>query len=91
LHRSHLSKCFNHTIPVKRHLSRYKHWFQYNNPSVIPRNTLTIAVFRDPISWTWAMREVPHHVTKHNLPWEEFVSKDCTMERVCNDPSWLEG
>lgn len=86
-----MSECFNHTIPVERHLSRYKHWFQYDDPNVIPRNTLTIAMFRDPITWTWAMKEVPHHATEHiDLPWMEFVTKEWSMERVCDDISWLE-
>jgi hypothetical protein len=86
-----LSECFNHTIPVERHLSRYKHWFQYDDPSVIPQNTLTIAMFRDPMSWTWAMKEVPHHATEHiDLSWEEFVTKEWSMERVCDDLLWLE-
>jgi hypothetical protein len=86
-----LSECFNRTIPVERHLSRYKHWFQYDDPNVIPRNTLTIAMFRDPMTWTWAMKEVPHHATEHiDLPWAEFVTKEWSMERVCDDLTWLE-
>lgn len=76
---------------MHRSLSRYKHWFQYDDPSRIPQNTLTIAMFRDPVTWTWAMKEVPHHATEHlDLPWEEFVTKEWTMERVCNDLTWLE-
>lgn len=87
----HLSQCFNHTIPVHHSLSRYKHWFQYDDPTAIPKHTLSIAMFRHPISWTWAMKEVPHHATEHiDLPWEEFVTKKWTMERMCNDLSYLE-
>jgi hypothetical protein len=87
---SHLGECFNHTIPVHRSLSRYKHWFQYDTPK-IRKNTLVIAMFRDPMTWTWAMKEVPHHASDHlDLPWEEFVTKTWTMERLAKDEAWRE-
>lgn len=87
---SHLGECFNHTIPVHRSLSRYKHWFQYDT-SKIRKNTLVIAMFRDPMTWTWAMKEVPHHASDHlDLPWEEFVTKTWTMERLAKDEAWRE-
>mmetsp|Transcript_36200 Transcript_36200/g.76082 ORF Transcript_36200/g.76082 Transcript_36200/m.76082 type:complete len:378 (+) Transcript_36200:230-1363(+) len=87
----HLGLCFNHTIPVMRSLSRYKHWFQYDDASRIPPHTLSIAMFRDPMTWTWAMKAVPHHASVHvDLPWEEFVAKEWTMERMHKDEAWRE-
>jgi len=84
----HLELCFNHTIPVRRSLSRYKHWFQYDD-SKIPKHTLSIAMFRDPMSWTWATKAVPHHAPAHlDLPWKEFVTKEWTMERLHKDEVW---
>ena len=78
-------------MPVRRSLSRYKHWFQYDDSSVIPEHTLAIAMFRNPLDWTWAMKEVPHHATMHlDLHWSEFVTKPWTMDRVCNDLLWIE-
>ncbi|KAL7470075.1 hypothetical protein ACHAXS_010320 [Conticribra weissflogii] len=86
---AHLGLCFNDTIPVHRTLSRYKHWFQYDNPSKIAKNTLVIAMFRDPIQWTWAMNAVPHHASRHiDLTWKEFVTKEWTMERLFKDEAW---
>lgn len=85
----HLGLCFNHTIPVLRSLSRYKHWFQYDDASRIPAHTLSIAMFRDPITWTWAMKAVPHHASVHiDLPWKTFVTKEWTMERMFKDEAW---
>eukprot|EP01082_Thalassiosira_pseudonana_P011470 g9784.t1 g9784 contig4:571355-572336(+) len=84
----HLGMCFNETIPVHRSLTRYKHWFQYDS-SNIPSNTLVIAMFRDPMQWTWATKAVPHHAPRHiDLPWEEFVTREWTMERLWKDEAW---
>lgn len=80
---SHLGTCFNHTIPVKKRLTRYKHWFQYDAKENIPNSTLVIAQFRNPYEWIEAMRKIPHHATEHiDLEWKEFVTKPWTMERV---------
>jgi len=85
----HLGLCFNHTIPVHRSLSRYKHWFQYDDESRIPSHTLSIAMFRDPMTWTWAMKAVPHHASAHvDLPWNDFVTKEWTMKRMFKDEAW---
>lgn len=69
-------------------MTRYKHWFQYDS-SNIPSNTLVIAMFRDPMQWTWATKAVPHHAPRHiDLPWEEFVTREWTMERLWKDEAW---
>ena len=48
-------------------------------------------MFRDPIEWTWAMKAVPHHASRHiDLPWKEFVTKEWTMERLYKDEAWKE-
>jgi len=53
----HLNKCFNHTIPIKRRLTRYKHWFQDEKiGSPIINQTLVLSMFRNPFEWTEAMR-----------------------------------
>lgn len=88
---AHLGTCFNHTIPVHRSLSRYKHWFQYDDASKIPKHTLAIAMFRDPITWTWAMKAVPHHAPEHlDLDWYDFVTTEWTMDRLYKDEAWRE-
>lgn len=54
----HLNDCFVDDIPVKRRLTRYKHWFQDENigkRSVID-GTLVVAMFRNPFEWIEAMR-----------------------------------
>lgn len=86
----HLSVCFNHTIPVHRALSRYKHWFQFDDPK-IKKHTLSIAMFRDPMAWTWATKAVPHHAPAHiGLKWKEFVTKEWTTERLPKDQAFFE-
>ena len=85
----HLGLCFNHTIPVHRSLSRYKHWFQYDDPKRIPKHSLAIAMFRHPMDWTWATKMGPHHATDHQrLPWKEFVTKEWTMKRLPKDEEY---
>lgn len=81
---------FSIDAQVHRSLSRYKHWFQYDSEK-IPSRTLVIAMFRDPIEWTWATKAVPHHAPRHlDLPWKEFVTKEWTMERLWKDEAWKE-
>jgi hypothetical protein len=55
----HLGECFNHSIPVKRRLTRYKHWFQDESVRTAPivNDTLVIAMFRNPFEWIEAMRK----------------------------------
>lgn len=87
---SHLSECFNHTLKVKRELTRYKHWFQEPVYDRYPHDTLVIAQFRNPYDWLKAMQSTPHHMTEHNQyrkdsMWKKFLTKKWTMERVGTD------
>ena len=88
--KSHLRECFNSSlttgIPVRRRLSRYKHWFQYNNPKAYPHDTLVLAQFRNPYDWLKAMEHVPHHSPEHiSKHWSVFLSKPWTMDRIGSD------
>lgn len=58
---THLNECFNHSIPVKRELVRYKHWFQSPdyNTSKIAEGTLVLTIFRNVYEWVEAMRKTP--------------------------------
>jgi len=81
----HLSLCFNHSIPVRRRLKRYKHWFQDENIPIeeIVDGTLVVAIFRNVFDWTRAMMATPHNAPEHiGLRWKEFLTKKWTMERV---------
>jgi hypothetical protein len=96
---SHISACFNHSIIVKKELSRYKHWFQYKNYTKYPHDTLVLAQFRNPYEWLKAMEHVPHHAPAHlrtqigadllhhsaNNDWQIFLTKPWTTERVGAD------
>jgi hypothetical protein len=96
---SHISECFNHTIPVMRNLTRYKHWFQFDHPRRYPHDTLVLAQFRNPYDWLKAMEHVPHHSPAHlrtadpadtsaksaNNDWKIFLTKPWTMERIGAD------
>lgn len=83
---SHLNECFNHSIPVERHLTRYKHWFQYPNYTAYPHDTLVIAQFRNPYDWLKAMQRVPHHSPSHlDKKWKDFLSIPWTTPRVGED------
>lgn len=83
---AHVGECFNHTLRVERHLTRYKHWFQYPNASKYPHDTLVLAQFRNPFDWLEAMRKVPHHSPSHiGLKWKDFLTKEWTTPRIGSD------
>jgi hypothetical protein len=96
---SHLSDCFGHALPVYKRLTRYKHWFQYEDPKKYRHDTLVIAQFRNPYDWLKAMEHVPHHSPAHmrtkegssvhsitsENDWKIFLTKSWTMERVGMD------
>jgi len=82
----HLGECFNHSIPVHRRLTRYKHWFQDERVGFITKDTLAIAMFRNPFEWVEGMRKKPHHAPMHMyLPWEDFITRPWTMKRAGSD------
>ena len=71
---------------MENRLSRYKHWFQYNNPKAYPHDTLVLAQFRNPYDWLKAMQHVPHHSPEHiSKHWSVFLSKPWTMDRIGSD------
>ncbi len=53
----HLGECFNHSIPVRRRLTRYKHWFQDERVGSVTEDTLVISMFRNPFEWVEGMRK----------------------------------
>uniref|UniRef100_A0A7S1ZB74 Sulfotransferase domain-containing protein n=1 Tax=Trieres chinensis TaxID=1514140 RepID=A0A7S1ZB74_TRICV len=87
---NHLSECFNHTVPMKNKMSRWKHWFQYEESGKVMKNSLVIAQFRDPYDWVSSMFKRPYNVPIHaNLStWREFVNTPWTMPRPKEDAIW---
>ena len=85
----HLGTCFNHTVPVRRRLTRYKHWFQHQTDRKDRQyeGSLVLAQFRNIFEWTRAMQATPHHAPAHLdvKDWKEYVTKTWTMERVGKD------
>lgn len=86
-------------MKVERGLTRYKHWFQYDNKTKYRHDTLVLSQFRNPYDWLKAMEHVPHHSPAHlrtrlnvdvndrssNNDWKIFLTKPWTMERVGAD------
>ena len=67
---------------VQQEFTRFKHWFQYNNPDIPNESAAVVAMFRDPYDWVEAMREQAHHAHDHiDLEWKEFVSKPWVRSR----------
>ena len=66
--RRHLKECFDHSIPVNRQLTRYKHWFQDEHivDNRVTNGTLVLAMFRNPFEWVEAMRA---RVSDRFCPW----------------------
>lgn len=62
--------------------TRYKHWFQYNDGSLVPDSTLVIVQFRNVYEWAEGMRAKPHHSTDHlDLDWKTFLTRPWTTKR----------
>ena len=89
---------------MEKELTRYKHWFQYPDPTRYPHDTLVLAQFRNPYDWLKAMERVPHHAPAHfrlkpgadyekqdsQNDWRLFLTKEWTMERLGADIGWDE-
>mmetsp|Transcript_30499 Transcript_30499/g.64256 ORF Transcript_30499/g.64256 Transcript_30499/m.64256 type:complete len:426 (+) Transcript_30499:224-1501(+) len=72
----HLEDCFGDQIKVETAFTRFKHWFQFDDPNVRNDSAVVIAMFRDPYDWVEAMRERPHHAHDHiDMEWKDFVTK----------------
>mgnify|MGYP005843947633 CR=1 FL=1 len=68
---------------MEKKFSRYKHWFQPNDPFRYPHDTLVIAEFRNPYDWLMAMHHVPHHSPAHaGVDWKTFLTKTWTTKRI---------
>lgn len=85
---SHISECFNHSVEVHRHLTRYKHWFQYDNSSEYLHDTLVLAQFRNPYEWLKAMEHVPHHSPAHLRTALETDSDDVKNQTRSSSNDW---
>lgn len=74
-HLTLISTCYS-LLKVENKFTRFKHWFQMDNPSVRNDSALVIAMFRDPYDWVEAMRQRPHHALMHiDMKWKDFVTK----------------
>ena len=79
----HLKDCFDATVDVKPFLTRYQHWFQYNDQNLEGRDYgLIIAQFRNPYDWFLEMNKFPLYAPLHwdvkqdkPLQWKIFLSK----------------
>jgi hypothetical protein len=98
-----LQRCFRRDVTgVKAHRDfiRGKHFFQpilqNNHNETTFQQSIVISVFRDPVEWTAAMREMPYHSPRHlhgfdshgkivPLPWKDFVETAWTTQRSSLD------
>ena len=83
---SHLQKCFPN-VRFTNNPFRWKHWFQDDSIEKFPGERFVIvAQFRNPYTWTEAMRSFPHHSPEHfHLDWPDFVTRTWTMSRYGED------
>jgi hypothetical protein len=86
-------------VEVRKGLTRYKHWFQYENETKYPHDTLVLVQFRNPYDWLKSMEHVPHHSPAHlrtkrgattddhsaSNDWKIFLTKPWTTERAGAD------
>jgi hypothetical protein len=71
---------------VKNSFTRFKHWFQIDDPAVRNESAVVIAMFRDPYDWVEAMREQPHHAHEHiGMEWKDFVTNPWVGPRGSGD------
>jgi len=82
----HLGECFNESVTVTNKLTRWKHWFQYEEDVDFFNDHHVVVLFRNPYHWVDLMRRIPYHSPAHeNLNWTEFVTKPWTMPRFGED------
>ena len=60
---------FNLLGKVKVSYSRYKHWFQYDIPTIEPKSTVVVAMFRDP----YGEEVVSTRIKRCNILFDSFV------------------
>lgn len=81
-----LRKCYGDSFRVLNHMTRHKHYFQYNYEKYPYNNTLVVAEFRNPYQWLLAMIEKPRRCTAHrNMDWKTFVTTPWTTARAPSD------
>jgi len=80
-----LEKCFGHQIKIYPSLSRYKYWFQIDDP--IKNYGLVIATFRNVYDWILEMMENPLHAPIHYnstsrtpLSFNDFLQKKWSLD-----------
>ncbi|KAI2512910.1 hypothetical protein MHU86_1456 [Fragilaria crotonensis] len=84
----HLSDCFSTSVAVSEKLTRFKHWFQYEDENRVGafEDLYVIALFRNPYDWIEMMRQVPYHSPRHkDMEWNDFVTTSWTMPRFGRD------
>jgi hypothetical protein len=83
---AHLQECFPN-VHFTNNPFRWKHWFQDEAIQKYDQERFVIvAQFRNPYTWTEAMRSFPHHAPEHfHLDWPDFVTRSWTMPRYGKD------
>lgn len=88
----HLSECFNSSITVTQKLTRWKHWFQYEEDVDAFNDLYVVTMFRNPYDWVELMRRVPNHAPLHRtMGWNDFVETPWTMPRSDRDLEMVNG
>lgn len=87
---AHLQKCFSN-VRFTNNPFRWKHWFQDDSIHKFGNERfVVVAQFRNPYTWTEAMRTFPHHAPLHfHLDWPEFVTRKWTMPRYAEDLEFM--
>jgi len=80
-----LQRCYENSFTVLNHLTRHKHWFQYDDEKQHNR-TLVVAEFRSPYQYVLAMIDKPRRALAHRqMDWYTFVTTPWTTERAASD------
>lgn len=89
---AHLQDCFGDQVQVLNRFTRYKHWFQYEDPHLYPPNSIVVvALVRDPYDWLESMRKRPYHSPNHfDLDWEAFLTRPWGMDRGPGDQQLIQ-
>lgn len=83
---AHLKSCFPN-VRFSNNPYRWKHWFQDESIVKHPEERFVmVAQFRNPFTWTEAMRSFPHHAPEHfHLDWSDFATRTWMMPRYGPD------
>ncbi|CAN0088698.1 unnamed protein product, partial [Phaeothamnion confervicola] len=73
-------------ISVESRLCNFKHWFQDDIHDADAKDTMIVAIFRNPYDWVASMFKTPHHSISHvGITFPEFLNRTWTLHPTVSE------